>query len=797
MPVTTSSTAKTQCYHCGEDCNESIKFGEKYFCCGGCKLVYNLLNENDLCAYYDYNKSPGPSRKKEIRKNKFAFLDDKKIAGQIISFQDGKQTHVTFYLPQIHCSSCLYLLENLHKIEEGVISSKVNFSAKEVTINFSSKISLRQIAELLTSIGYEPYLSLNDLQHAKPRINKHMIYRLGVAGFCFGNIMLLSFPEYLGLGADEQNLRQAFRLISFILSLPVVLYSAQPFYKSAFGSLKHKFLNIDAPIVLAIFVTFGRSIYEIISGNGSGYFDSLTGIVFFMLAGRILQDKTYEQLSFLRDYSAYFPIAVTVLKGNAETQVPLPDLKVGSTLLIHFDELIPADGILTKGKAWIDYSFVTGESEPVIKEMGEIIYAGGKQLGNNIEVLTLKEVSQSYLTSLWENGSPEKNENKGISFVHLLSRYFTYIVLCIALITVVYWLKNDGTKLWNSLTAILIIACPCALLLSNTFTNGNILSILSRNRFFLKSALTIENIGKINYIVFDKTGTLTYANDQRVEYYGKKLSVAQEKAIATLASQSNHPLSRLIAQKFGKDVNMIVEDFSEMPGLGITGVVNNRTYCIGSELMMKAGKVVSLDNNPNVFVSENDELLGCFIISNKYRVHIDEMIARLAKKYKLLVLSGDNENEKENLQQLLGPNIQLHFYQKPEDKLRFIKSLQNAGNKVMMVGDGLNDAPSLKQSDVGVAVSDGNNNFTPASDVIIDAEKLTSLDDFIKICKANKRIVTASFILSFMYNLAGLFFAVQGNLSPLIAAILMPASSLSIVLITYCSSHLYAKTLKL
>ncbi|HWB23870.1 MAG TPA: heavy metal translocating P-type ATPase metal-binding domain-containing protein [Chitinophagaceae bacterium] len=795
MPVTAT---KVKCYHCGEECSGTLQFDDKPFCCDGCKMVYSLLNKSNLCAYYDYNETPGINRKKEVRQNKFAFLDDAGIAGKLISFSDGKQTHVTLYLPQIHCSSCLYLLENLHKIDANIISSRINFTQKEITIIFSAKTTLRQVAELLTSIGYEPYLSLNNIKEAKPKVSRAMIYRLGIAGFCFANIMLLSFPEYLGLNADDVSLKSIFRLLNVILSLPVIIYSAQPFYKSAWGGIKHAFLNIDAPIVVAIFVTFGRSLYEIISGSGSGYFDSMTGIVFFMLAGRVLQDRTYGRLSFARDYTDYFPIAVTVInRDNEETPVALPAIKTGDTLLIHNDELVPADGILTRGKAWIDYSFVTGESVPVLKEMGEIIYAGGKQLGNNIEILTIKEVSQSYLTSLWDSNTGTETTQKENSFVHILSRYFTYIVFAIAAATAIYWAYTDASKLWNAVTAILIIACPCALLLSYTFTNGNILAILSGNRFFLKNAQTIQNIASANSIVFDKTGTLTYADVQHIEYRGEPLTFFQQKAIATLASQSNHPLSRAIAKKLGKDVSIQPGAFTETPGMGIMGIVQGRVYRIGSELLIKGSRVTAQAANTSVFVSEDDKLLGCFEISNEYRQHIDALVAKLQKKYSLYVLSGDNDNEKQHLQKIMGDNATIYFHQKPGDKLHFIKTLQDAGNKVMMIGDGLNDGPSLKQSDVGIAVSDGANNFTPACDAIIDARRLDWLYRFITLCKANKRIIMASFILSILYNIIGLYYAVHSSLSPLIAAILMPASSLSILLVTYGSSKLYAKILGL
>ena len=289
-------------------------------------MVYRLLDANGLCGYYRLNEHPGIPQRVAVRTDKFAFLDDPKMAASLISFSNEDETHVRLYLPQIHCSSCLYLLENLHRLKEGVISSRLDFSAREITVVYDHRrLSLRGVAELLTSLGYEPHISLRELGASKPAAKRTLVYQLGVAGFCFANIMLLSFPEYLGLDGSDAVLRRVFRSLNFLLSLPVVLYSAQPFYSSAWKSLRHRFLNIDAPIVLAIFVTFGRSVWELWSGAGAGYFDSLTGIVFFMLAGRVLQDRTYRRLSFDRDYTSYFPMAVTVL-GPVASVKPLPEV---------------------------------------------------------------------------------------------------------------------------------------------------------------------------------------------------------------------------------------------------------------------------------------------------------------------------------------------------------------------------------------------------------------------------------------------------------------------------------------
>jgi len=792
-------TELVQCFHCGEDCTDQpIQAYEKDFCCQGCKMVYEILNQNGLCNYYDISKTPGINQRMKVRANKFSFLDDENIKNSLTLFKDAKQTHVTFYLPQIHCSSCLWLLENLHRLNENVISSKVNFTRKETDIVFNHQyVSMRTIAELLTAIGYEPYISLNNATPTQLKFNKSKIYKLGVAAFCFGNIMLLSFPEYLGIDAREQNLISLFRYINLLLSLPVFFYAASEFYLSAWKSLRHRFLSIDIPIVLAIGVTFVRSVFEVLSNTGSGYFDSMSGVVLFMLVGRVLQDKTYEQLSFERDYTSYFPIAVTKVVDEVETTVVLPDIKLNDTLLIHNQELIPADGLLTSGKALIDYSFVTGESLPVEKEMGELVYAGGKQIGTNIEILVVKEVAQSYLTKLWNREELQDHKEDEHSFVHFIGRYFTWLVLFVSLVSAVYWYFHDPSKIWVAATAVLIVACPCALLLSNTLTNGNILRILGRNHLYLRNAQTIEDIANVDYIVFDKTGTLTTGRYHDILFDGKPLSKEIKRKIAALASQSTHPMSKAIAAWTGEPVRTKVVAYEERPGKGVEGIVEGELLLLGSKSYV-AGTHSERDSETAVYISVQGNLLGKFTFSNQYRKQIPALIKSLnTHNYQLALLSGDNAGEKEYLQSLLGFDATILFHQKPEDKLEAIKRLQQKGKKVMMVGDGLNDAGALKQANVGIAITENSNNFTPASDAILEANQLQRLYTFIRLCKHNKKVVMLAFFISFLYNIVGNYYAVMGNLSPMRAAILMPCSSISILLITFGFSNLSAWKMKL
>lgn len=785
---------KTVCYHCGESCdNETIHIEYKYFCCQGCKTVYEILNKVELCNYYSITEHPGLNQKTQIRSDKFTFLDDEQIKLKLVHFKDAAKSHVTFYLPQMHCSSCIWLLENLTKLDKNIARSQVNFLKKEISIVFDHKnTSLRKVAELLTSIGYEPHLSLNDISEKKvKKYDKSRIYKIGIVGFCFGNIMLLSFPEYFSLGRiEEKELKLLFSYLILLLSLPVFFYGASEFFISAWKSIRQKFLNIDAPIALAIVITFARSVFEIVTDTGAGYLDSMTGIVFFMLLGRFFQNKTYNTLSFSRDYTSYFPLSVTVMRDDErEQQIPVSDLKIGQRIKVRSEEIIPADCILFFGNAKIDYSFVSGESLPVEKNIGEIIYAGGKQLGGAIEMEVVKDVSQSYLTQLWNNEAFQKQEEKGVSYIHNTSKYFTVVLLFIAALTGIYWMVNGPAHFWNSVTSILIVACPCALLLSSTFTNGNMLRVLQKFGFYARNANVIEQVAQADAIVFDKTGTITRQERSTFFYEGIKLSFENEQLLRSLASHSAHPFSKAIVQALPVSKLLQVKSFKVKPGFGIEGDVFGNHVVIGSSVYVKEEKT-DYEDGSKVYLKINGDVLGCFTIKTRYRYGLTSLFGSLKKGYRLSLLSGDNNSEQSKLKENFNSN--LLFNQTPQNKLDYISNLQKEGHKVIMVGDGLNDAGALQQSNVGIAITDDINNFSPACDVIMSGKSFSYFDLLLNYCKYNKIIINTSFVISILYNIIGLYFAVQDKLQPVIAAILMPISSVTIVLFTTGMSSLFA-----
>jgi Cu+-exporting ATPase len=788
----------TQCYHCGDSCDSKlIKFDDKSFCCNGCKTVYEIFSSNDLTCYYNFQDNPG-AIPTEIQ-GKYDFLDNIAIAEKLLDFNDGNTHIVTLYIPHIHCSSCIWVLENLHKLNTKVTTSQVDFPKKKVRVTYNSEeITLKEIVLLMSSIGYEPYISLEDYDSGKKAIDRSLIYKLGVAGFAFGNVMFLSFPEYFQVdGFWIENYKNIFRWLMFTFSLPVVFYAGQGYFVSAFKGLRSKILNIDVPIALGIAVLFIRSTVEIIFDLGTGFFDSLTGLVFFLLLGKFFQQKTYNFLSFERDYKSYFPIAVTRISSNQkEENVQIYDIEKGDRLLIRNQELIPVDGILINGNAEIDYSFVTGEAEPVAKKSGDKLFAGGKQLSGILEMEVLASVSQSYLTQLWSNDVFQKdNKSKFKTITDKISQKFTIVVLSIAFISTAFWLFYDASKALNVFTAVLIIACPCAIALAAPFTLGNMLRIFGKQNFYLKNATVVEQLAAIDTIIFDKTGTLTTHKEAIISYDGIELNTDEKSILKSSLRASNHPLSRTLYSTFEDVETITITDYNEIVGKGIEVSYNNIDLKLGSSSFVKNNDDKStLDTS--VYISFNDVYKGKFTFKNSYRKGVKSLFTSLKDDFNLSVVSGDNEGERVYLEENLPKGTQLLFNQKPEDKLDVVANLQKEHKKVAMIGDGLNDAGALAQSDVGIALSENINVFSPACDGILAASKFNKIESYINTSKKAIKIIKYSFILSLCYNIVGLYFATTGQLQPVIAAILMPLSSISIVIFTTISTNLLGNKIK-
>ncbi len=799
--LTAPPAPTTGCYHCGEEIRDlHFQIEDKHFCCEGCKTVYEILNTNGLCQYYDIDQFAGVSLKGQS-KAEYAWLDDADVQARLINFTDGNRTRVTFYIPQMHCASCIWLLENLYRLSPGILESSVHFTKKEIYITFDGQTTLRQIVQTLASIGYAPAINLGDLDQQKKRVaDRSFYYKLGVAGFAFGNIMLLSFPEYLGLDkATDAFFFQLFGYLNIALALPVVLYSAQDYLRSAWLVVRQGTLNIDVPLALGIVALFGRSVFEILTHTGAGFLDSLAGLVFFLLVGKWFQQKTYHHIAFDRDYKSYFPIAALKKNETGAHTIPLDKLEPGDVIIIKHKELIPADGVLLKGDAEIDYSFVTGEAVPVPIKSGEKIYAGGRQMGGTLEVSLTRQVSQSYLTQLWNSETFAKPQHfSGASKVaNRVGKYFTVTILFIATAALAWWLPSDSAKAINAFTAVLIIACPCAVALAIPFIFGNVLRILGKNELYLKNTGVIESLAETQTTVFDKTGTLTNRQHNEITFVGEPLSALEKAMLHALTEPSTHPMSQHISAWATPDPAalewMSVSNWQEVVGKGVQGIVCQKMIKIGSRNFVDAFLRAQCTDDQGVYVQINNELRGYFHIQHHYRAGLQQVVDWFRQRGRVFLLSGDNNREQPLLSKVFGGAAQLHFRQDPHDKLHFIKQLQGEGRKVLMLGDGLNDAGALQQSDAGIVITEDTNNFTPACDAILHANQFARLPALLTYAQRSVRLVYYAYAMAFCYNVVGLSYAVSGTLSPVVAAILMPLSSVTVVLFGVIASNVLAR----
>ena len=801
------------CFHCGETCDRDlVRSDDKHFCCTGCKTVHEILQDNQLCTDFDERAKLSF---KQAKASRFAYLDDESVRRALLQFSDGVLAKTTFRLPQIHCASCIWLLENLFKINRAILRSEVNFLKKELALTFREQdVKLSEVVGLLTKLGYEPDLCLDSVNAPAHRTDNRQLYlKIGLAGFAFANVMIFSFPDYLDTTARlSAHFKTLFAWLSIAFSTPVLLYSASDYFVSSWYAFRQRKISLDVPVALGLSALYFRSLYDILSGVSTGYLDSFTGLVFFLLIGKLFQKKTFDALSFERNYAAYFPLSVTLLKDGDERAVPVAKLQSGDTIFVRNRELVPADSVLQSGQALLDYSFVTGEAEPVEVSRGAIVYAGGRVAGAGATLCVSKQVSHSYLTQLWNNEAFRKEKRSSlVDISDAFGKYFTLVVSALALAAALYWLPNIDKAL-SVFTAVLIIACPCALTLAAPFTLGAAVAIFGKAKFYLKNVGVVPDLAALNAIVFDKTGTLTHAGQAQVAFVGQPLSEDEWAMITSCLQHSTHPLSRQILTNFfhhrdTEDTQSFTEKrdenplrasvkplrlcgeiiFEETTGKGITANVDGHCVAIGSAQWIGErtnGITPAQSDSSTVHLELDGVYRGYFRLQNSYRPGLSQLFQSLQSDRELYLLSGDNDHERAHLRSLFKDD-HLAFHQQPEDKLRFIQQLQTSHKVVGMIGDGLNDAGALQQSNVGIALTEDTSAFTPACDAILEAEQLHRLPVFIGFARYALRVLVAAFLLSLVYNSIGLTLAVTGQLSPLATAIFMPLSSWSVVAVAW------------
>ena len=798
--MATATRTETSCYHCGDTCGaDHVRADDKDFCCPGCRFVYELLDQSGLCDYYDLGDRPQVKAEVAADAPRPELFDLPEVRERLVEYSEGGITRVTFHIPQMHCSSCIWLLENLHRLEPAVLRSRVRFSDKELSITFrEEQLALRGLVELLRKIGYGPQLTGEGARGrgTKRGVPRTLYIRLGVAGFCFGNIMLFSFPEYLGADVtSDGSLARGFQFLSLAFSLPVMLFASTDFFRSAWAGLRTRQVNIDQPIALGILALFLRSTFDVLLDIGPGYFDSLAGLVFFLLVGRWYQAYSYQALSFDRALEAFLPLVVLRRKGEGEEPVGVTDLAPGDRIVVRDQELVPVDAILREGEGHIDNSFITGEPMPVHKAPGDTVKAGGRQRGAAIELEVLRVFNDSHLKRLWEEhaGSLTGARPSMPRLIDTVARRFTVGVLLVALGAGLYWWGRDAAEVWPVVTAVLIVACPCALALSMPFAYGHTMRLLGRRGLFLRDAEVVERLAHVDTVVFDKTGTLTARESYDLAFEGRPLDAREVMQVRSLARNSAHPLSAEVYRSLQGDLGR-VSGVEEESGAGIRGDVEGVPVRLGSAAFCGAASAHREPGVATVDVAIGGLHRGRFTLRKRVRAGMEKAVGGARGMAATHLLTGDATVDAEVAG--LFPEGEVVTGCTPPQKAAFIRSKQGSGARVMMVGDGLNDAGALTQSDVGVTVSESSAALTPASDAIIEAGALGLLPEALRLGRRARRIVFASLGISLLYNVGGLSFAIAGKLTPLVAAILMPLSSVTVVAFVSLGVWLAARPLR-
>lgn len=722
-------------------------------------------------------------RPKKGTEHRWDFLKSEEVVNSLLDYQDAKHCQVTISLPAIHCIACVWLLENLGKLHPGIISSIVNFTRKQATISYDpSQIELSELARNLERIGYTP--SFEPAAKNRKQASNKLLTRMAVAGFCFGNIMLLTFPEYLVSDISQLGgFRSFFSWLILGLSLPVLLFSAMPFLRSALSAIHTRRANFDIPIALGVLVLFAKSVTDIFLGNGPGYMDSFAAFVFLLCIGRWFQNITYEFLSFDSEQEGYLPMAVQRMAENGAMEMtPISRLKHEDVIMIRDQEISPADGHLLSKAASFDFSFITGEAEAMNKNEGDVIYAGGKCLGTPALVKLSRSVRQSYLSGLWQSRASDVNQ--GYSTSDRINAWSPYFLLALAIISAgvaIVWSFIDIHRVVEVVTAVLIVACPCALALSASFIYGHMQRQLSTKSMFLRQAREIEKLSTIDTVVFDKTGTLSSGFE--VSWDGQNLDRELQASLRSITANSNQPLSRAIHEWLGPGVSPRLESFESLPGRGLDAQVEGQHIRIGSSLFI-SGKE---SQETSVLIEVDEQLIGRFQFLTKYRDGLDGMFESLVD-YDLHLLSGDNDGEMDNVSRWI-PKDNIGFNQDPVSKKKYIEALQADGRQVLFIGDGLNDGGAIAQADVGVAVVEDLYQFTPAADGILLANRLNEIPQTLGWSRYSVKALYGALIFSLIYNLIGLAFAASGYLTPLVAAIIMPLSSISVVTFAWLATR--------
>ncbi len=807
------------CFHCGlpipagENVSSRIQGAEREFCCIGCRAVCEAIFSAGMEGFYRRTPegtllAPPPELPKEL-----ALYDLDEVQEEFVDTLEESR-NVNLLVEGIHCAACVWLIENTLQALPGVEEAKVNLTGRRLHLKWNNaRLKLSRVLTRLGEIGYaavpfDPEAAEGSIK----RENQKLLYRMAFAGFAMMNMLWIAVSLYAG--ADSGEFRNLFHWVGFAIATPTLLYAGYPFFKGAWVGLRNLYLGMDLPIAIGAGITYLYSLYVTVTGttNGEVYWDTVVNFMFVILVGRYLEAISKRQaVAATQRLLDLQPKGATVLREGKEEIVPIRAVKIEEIVLVKPGEKVPVDGIIVEGVSTLDEAMLSGEPEPVNKGIGDRVSAGTINGHGILQIKVeglLKDTALGRIIRLVEEAQASKAPIQCIA--DKVVPWFVAVTISLALVTFLWWLSADFEKALMAATAVLIITCPCAFGLATPMSIAVASGLGARHGILVKTGEVLESLSAIDHFVFDKTGTLTEGRmtvgsirmaDVQWKRGDEEIPQAVQQLLADLVAVerfSEHPTAVAIvdcAEDLGiNDGGRKAGDFHNSPGHGISAVVEGRRILAGNPGWMERNGVArdpAFDNAAEALDQLGIGSLRCAVdgreaaliaVEDRIREGAPELISELkAEGIRLSLLSGDRRSTAEAIAERLGGGMEVIAEVLPEDKDRVIGGLQSDRHKVAMVGDGINDAPALVRANVGIAMGSGTDVSIASADIVLMSSELRKVRLAADLSRRTLRTIRQNIGISITYNVIMVPLAMAAIITPLVAAVSMPISSLLVI----------------
>ncbi|MBI3094012.1 MAG: heavy metal translocating P-type ATPase [Rhodocyclales bacterium] len=810
--------ATESCYHCGLPIPAGVDFTveiggqRREMCCAGCQAVAQAIVDNGLADYYRHRDAMPESPREALPQvlAEFGLFDHPDVQKNFVRRAEGAagehEQEAALILEGITCAACVWLNESHVRRQPGVTAVDINYTTRRARVRWDERVTkLSAILEAIAAIGYRahPY-DIGRAEELAQKERKAALWRLFVAGFGMMQVMMYAVPVYLADGDMTPDIEQLMRWASLILTLPVILYSAAPFFVSAWRDLKLRRVGMDVPVALGVGAAFAASVWATLSAAGEVYFDSVTMFVFFLLTGRYLEMMARQKAArSVETLARAIPAFATRLPGwplstsdIAGERVAVAELHAGDAVQIKPGETVPADGVVLDGESAVDESLLTGESLPVPKRAGDALIGGSVNTASPL-VMRVERVGEATrvaaIQRLMERAAAEKP--RLVEMADRVAGRFIVVLLLLAVGTALAWWWIDASRALWVFVAVLVVSCPCALSLATPAALTVATGALAARGVLVTRGHAIEALARADRFIFDKTGTLTAGRMALVEAIpiqgdaGRALALA-----AALERGSEHPIAKALAAgaaAAGTAAVIEVDGLRATTGAGVEGTIAGDLWRLGNPEFVAGlhGREVPVAVQAIVGAGDTVIALGnasgwqaFFRLSDGLRPEASAMVAKLAAAgIRLSIFSGDASAAASRIGSLLGI-ADARGGLSPEDKHAALKALQDAGETVAMVGDGVNDAPVLAQAQVSIAMGGGADLARANADIVLLGNDLQALPQGLALARRSLRIVKQNLVWAFAYNFLAIPLAMAGWVTPWMAGIGMSASSLLVVL---------------